>query len=465
MYSPDLISSEREYLLALENLQRVEKSGFAEAVRNARELVNSTRQRLLWLGLSEQQLDQIAESRQLDEHIKIYAPQGGTVIEKKAYPGQYVKEGDVLFNIADLSRVWLYADIYEDEIPFLYQERPGDYFECAMHPNQRSDAPGTCRECGMDFIRANRSIVVEIEPRAFPGESFEGYISFTDPFLNPETRTVRVRVNVENPDSKLKPGMFARARIRLPAGKMLAVPESAVIHSGTRTIVLVEEEEGKFRPTLVKLGRMWLNADESGRADDTALAFKKGSLRFHEVLGGLAPREHVVTSGNFLVGSESQLQGALAKMVADVTEPQAGEHDHGAAEIAAPKLEETNFPVILDAYLSISEKLAGDTVEGISPLAQKIAESSVNEGIKNAAAPLRIAAEREDIDRVRYDFRRMSDVMIAYIAAHKEHVRNKPNKVYCPMADATWLQKGTTIKNPYYGASMLRCGKIESWDG
>ena len=143
----------------------------------------------------------------------------------------YVKEGDVLFHIADLSRVWLYADIYEDEIAYLYEERPDDYFECTMHPEVTSDRPGTCRKCGMDLIRANQSLQVDIETRAFPGEAFKGYISFTDPFLNPETRTVRVRVNIDNPDLKLKPDMFARAKIQFPVGDMLAVPENAVIHS------------------------------------------------------------------------------------------------------------------------------------------------------------------------------------------------------------------------------------------
>jgi len=429
-------------------------------VQNARELVSSSRQRLLRLGLSEQQLDKIAESGELEDRIMIYAPRGGTVIEKKAYEGMYVKEGDVLFNIADLSRVWLYADIYEDEIPFLYQERPGDHYECAMHPDQYSESPYVCSLCGMDFIRANRAITVEIEPRSFPGESFEGYISFTDPFLNPETRTVRVRVNVENPDLKLKPGMFARARIRLPAGRMLAVPESAVIHSGKRTIVVVEEDEGHFRPMIVKLGRMWLREDTPSESVSKALAFKKGSLRFHEVLGGLEPGARVITSGNFLVGSESQLQGALAKMVTEIDETDVTDtHSYGT-----PTLEEKNFDSILASYLAIGEKLANDSVEGVGDLAQTMIDNAENEEIRQAAAPLRAAATENNIDLVRHEFRHVSDVMIAYIAARKTDLKNVPNKVYCPMADATWLQEGTTVANPYYGASMLRCGSIESWD-
>jgi Cu(I)/Ag(I) efflux system membrane fusion protein len=309
LYSPDLISTKREYLLAIENLDKVKQSGFPEAVRNAEKLVASTRQRLVWLGLNETQINAIEKSKDLDDHVRIYAPQGGTVIHKEAYPGMYVKEGDVLFHIADLSRVWLYADIYEDEITYLHEKRPDDYYECTMHPEVTSKQPGTCHKCGMELIRANKSLLVDIETRAFPGEAFKGYISFTDPFLNPQTRTVRVRVNIENPDLKLKPDMFARAKIRFPVGEMLAVPENAVIHSGTRKIVLVEEEKGKFTPKLVKLGRLWLNDLERETAEEKSLDFQSESLRYHEVIAGLAGGDQIVTSGNFLLGSESQLQG------------------------------------------------------------------------------------------------------------------------------------------------------------
>ncbi|MFQ5511545.1 MAG: efflux RND transporter periplasmic adaptor subunit [Candidatus Krumholzibacteriia bacterium] len=466
LYSPNLISSEREYLLALENLDKVERSGFEEATRNARELVASTRQRLLWLGLSDKQLDKIAATRTPDEHIIIYAPQGGTVIEKKAYPGMYVKEGDVLFKVADLSRVWLYADIYEDEIPYLYEDRPGDYYECAMHPEVRSDKPIDCWECGMALTRSNKSLKVRIETRSFPGETFEGYISFTDPFLDPETRTVRIRVNIDNSGLRLKPDMFARAKIRLPAGNMIAVPENAVIHSGTRKIVLVEEEKGKFRPTLVRLGRLWLNDVERSDAESQDLAFQRGSLRFHEVLAGLETGEQVVTSGNFLVSSESQLQGALAKMLEDEGQEGTDEKPGGEQRIAAadvPKKEEGRFPEIMEAYLGITDRLAKDSLEGVAELAETIVASAVNDGIKEAADSMRHTMDKSDIEAVRQDFRRLSDMIIAYIEEHGDHIAAKPNKAYCPMADARWLQAGTAIANPYYGAEMPRCGNIEPW--
>jgi Cu(I)/Ag(I) efflux system membrane fusion protein len=317
LYSPDLISAEKEYLLALDNLERMGRSGSTAGASQARELVNAARQRLLQWGLVNSQIDALAKNKKIEDHVTLYAPLGGTVIEKKAFEGMYVREGDELFRIADLSRVWLFADIYEEDIPFLYQKRAGDFYECPMHPDVTAEAPSVCSKCGMELIRTNKSIQAEITTRATPGETYLGSISFTDPFLNPETRTVRVRVNIDNSGQQLKPGMYARVQIHLPLGEMLAVPENAVIHSGRRSIVIVDEGEGKFRPQPVRLGRMWVDDQAGRRQEESGLVFKKESLRYHEVLAGLTEGDRVVTSGNFLLGSESQLQGALAKMLAE----------------------------------------------------------------------------------------------------------------------------------------------------
>jgi hypothetical protein len=314
----------------------------------------------------------------------------------------------------------------------------------------------------MELIRANKSLLVDIETRAFPGEAFKGYISFTDPFLNPQTRTVRVRVNIENPDLKLKPDMFARAKIRFPVGEMLAVPENAVIHSGTRKIVLVEEEKGKFTPKLVKLGRLWLNDLERETAEEKSLDFQSESLRYHEVIAGLAGGDQIVTSGNFLLGSESQLQGALVKMLEE--SGLTGEGD-GTSKGIVLDAEEEGFALLLESYLGIAGKLANDTVAGIPALAEKITINAQNPAIKQAAEPLRHGGN--DIKAVREDFKQMSNVMIAYISVHRAHMKDVPNRVHCPMAGpngADWVQIGTVIANPYFGAEMPRCGNIQKWD-
>jgi Cu(I)/Ag(I) efflux system membrane fusion protein len=464
LYSPDLISTEKEYLLARANLFKVQKSNMKEAIANAQALVNSSRQRLLWWGLSESQIERIGQSGDVEDHITIYAPIGGTVIDKHAYEGMYVKEGEELFHIADLSRVWLYADIYEDEIPFLFQKREGDYYECIMHPEERSDKPGTCPECGMELTRTNPSLKVEIATRAFPGEVFTGTISFTDPYLNPETRTVRVRVNIDNPDLKLKPGMFARARMLIPVGKTLAVPENAVLFSGKRRIVLVEEEKGRFRPQPVKLGRLWLNDRNREEEELTKLVFKREALRYHEVLAGLEEGEKVVTSGNFLLGSESQLQGALTKML-EITDEEEASSGQTEEEVSYEFSKEQSISDILEAYYGIQKLLAEDKTDGVDKLAEAILESAKSKSIKDAAEPLHHASQKNDIKATRDDFETLSDVLIAYIEKYKSSVSRLPARFYCPMRDAEWLQDAQQTKaNPYYGTAMLKCGEVVSWD-
>lgn len=457
LYSPDLISTGNEYLIARRNLERVRESGRADLVRNAEELVRAARQRLLRWGLTAAQIDEIAATGQVEDHVTIYAPQGGTVIEKHATEGMYVKEGDVLFRVANLEQVWLNAEVYEDDIPYLYASRPDDYFQCPMHLEVVSDTPAQCRICGMELVRTNDAVTVDISARAFSGETFAGKVAFTDPVLNPETRTVRIRVNVANPGQKLKPNMYARARINLPVDDVLAVPENAVIQTGSRNIVLVEQEPGRFRPQIVRLGRMWLEDTERERSQRAQLAFKREAVRFHEVLEGLAEDDAVVTSGNFLLGSESQLQGALANMMAMEGTPTAPRHHHDFQD-------EPDLDAILDNYYRIWEALAADTLGGIPEAATAIAERAKTPSIQQATAPLRHAHHTGDIDATRTDFETLSHLLIEYVATHRDTSAAGPAQAYCPMADANWLQPEGELLNPYYGSKMLHCGKFIPWE-
>jgi len=462
LYSPQLISTENEFLIAVESLRKAEQSGMPDAVKSAGALVESARQRLLRWGLSEQQLDHVAETKQVEDHITIHAPQGGTVIEKKAYEGMYVKEGDVLFRIADLATVWLFAEVYEDDIPFLYQNRPGDYWTCPMHPDVHQRTAGSCPRCGMELVRTNDSIDVMITARAVPGESFAGNIAFTDPFLDPSTRTVRVRVNIRNPEQRLKPNMYARAWIHLPLSDILAVPENAVLQSGTRRIVLVEESPGRFRPQPIRLGRMWLDDPSRAAAERRQLVFETDAVRYHEVLAGLQPGDRVVNSGNFLLGSESQLQGALAKMLAQTAaDSSAGE---AARSVSYDFMDEPDIADVLDAYYVIQERLTRDSIDTVDSQARRIVGAAESEAIRKAAEPLVHAVHKNDIAATRDDFHALSDVLIAYVAEHKKQMKSTPLKAYCPMADAFWLQKGGELVNPYMGSKMLHCGSFKSWE-
>jgi len=461
LYSPQLISSGNEYLIAIENLQKAQNGGSQQAEKAAAGLVESSRQRLLRWGLSEQQLDHIAQTKQVDDHITIQAPQGGTVIEKNAYEGMYVKEGDVLFRIADLSMVWLYADVYEGDIPFLYQKRPGDYWTCPMHPTVHESRAGSCPICGMELIRANDSIDVMITARALPGETFRGTIGFTDPFLDPRTRTVRVRVNIPNAGQSLKPNMYARARIMLPLHGILAVPENAVLQSGTRRIALVEEAPGRFRPQPLKLGRMWLDDPARANEERSNLVFEDKAQRYHEVLAGLEPGDRVVTSGNFLLGSESQLQGALTNMLARSDSATA---DSSSTPAGTALDNEPQLSGILDAYYVIGSSLTRDSIDGVVAAAEKIAGLAKNEAIRTAAEPLVHAPHKKDIEATREDYQALSNALIAYVSQHRGAMKKLPLKAYCPMADAFWLQADGELANPYMGSKMLYCGSFKSWD-
>jgi Cu(I)/Ag(I) efflux system membrane fusion protein len=355
----------------------------------------------------------------------------------------------------------MYAEIYEDDIPFLYEERPGDYYECPMHPKQRSPRPDDCSVCDMPMIRTNPTLKIELTTRASPGEIFQGTISFTDPFLDPKTRTMRVRVNIDNRTGLLRPEMYARARINLDAGEALAVPENAVIHSGKRSIVLVDEGRGRFRPQPVQLGRRWLVDPERMRQESEELIFSSEAIRYHEVVRGLEGGEMVVTSGNFLLGSESKLQGALAKMVEE-TEKEWSRQDSLIAalesKMGALGHEEPGAAEILKAYYSIRSILAADSQDGVAKLADGIAGTAKNSGLIDPARRLAQVARGNDIGQTREALKPLSENLIAYLQIHGTSDEQAPVAYYCPMADASWIQDAPDMGNPYYGSSMLKCG-------
>ncbi|MBW8875618.1 MAG: efflux RND transporter periplasmic adaptor subunit [Acidobacteria bacterium] len=252
IYSPDLVSSGREYALALENLARARAGGDAGYVESAESLAQAARERLALWGLDRDQIDRIASTRRPEVDLVVRSPISGTVIEKKVVQGQYVTEGQDLYLLADLSRLWLSAKVYEQEL---------------------------------GGIRIGQLAVARFA--AFPGREFQGRIRFIDPVLDPATRTAGVRVELPNPGGLLKPGMFANAELRVDLGRGLAIPKSAVLDTGVRQVVYVQVGPGRFAGREVRLGP------------------PAGDLV--QVLQGLAAGEQVVTSANFLIDSQSQL--------------------------------------------------------------------------------------------------------------------------------------------------------------
>ena len=254
LYSPDLVAAQQEYLLAIRSREQLKSSPFPSISQNGEGLVSSARERLKLLGVKGSQITTLEKNGKPDIRLAIYSPFSGIVIEKMVQQGQYVNTGEMLFNIADLSRVWVELELYENEFP-------------NIHVGQQ----------------------VEIRSQSFPEKVFTGRIAFIYPFLDPKTRTIKARVELVNTGLKLKPEMFVNAIIRVPLESTIVVPLSAVIDSGKRQVVWVESLPGMFEPRDVQVGQK--NTDNI------------------QILSGINPGDKVAVSGAYLIDSESQLKG------------------------------------------------------------------------------------------------------------------------------------------------------------
>jgi len=254
VYSPDLLSSQQEYLLAIKSRDQLKNSPIPSISQNGEGLVASAKQRLMLFGVKESQIAALEKSGKPNIRLPIYTPLSGVVIEKMVQQGQYVNTGDVLFNIADLSKVWVEVEVYENEFP-------------NIHIGQQ----------------------VEIRSQSFPSRPFSGRIAYIYPFLDPKTRTVKARVEMPNPGMRLKPDMFVNAVIKVPLGSSIVVPVTAVMDTGKRQVVWVETSAGMFEPRDVQVGQ---------KTDDKA-----------QILAGLKSGDKVAVSGGYLIDSEAQLKG------------------------------------------------------------------------------------------------------------------------------------------------------------
>ncbi len=255
LYSPDLLATQDEYLLAFKTQANVAASPLNEAKVHAAALVASARERLRRWDLTDAQITALERRGKAEPIVTVYAPSSGIVLAREALPGKYVEPGTTLYEIADLSTVWISADIYESEVKAVTLNQP-----------------------------------VSVTFAAYPGETFRGNISYIYPSLNTETRTVRVRLELANPGLKLKPGMYGNVALQTDEVKTLVVPKEAVLETGLRQLVFMDRGQGRYEPASVKLGR---------RGQDDV-----------EVLEGLKEGDRIVTSANFLLDAESKLTSA-----------------------------------------------------------------------------------------------------------------------------------------------------------
>ncbi|MCA9036519.1 MAG: efflux RND transporter periplasmic adaptor subunit [Planctomycetaceae bacterium] len=465
IYSPDLYSAQVEYLTAL-------KGGGLKRLGGSSNLSELAKQNLIELGLTEDQIAELKSRGKAESRIRLRSPIKGTVIGKFAVEGDYIKTGTKIYRIADLSTVWLMLDLYPDEA-----------------------------------ARIRFGQQVEAEVNSMPGEVFTGRVAFIDPTVNPTTRTVQVRVEMLNPDGKLKPGDYATARVYVPAirqdriydpalankfispmhpqvirekpgdcpicgmsliptselgyaseplprQQVVTVPRDSVLMTGENSVVYVETDPGRFEIRRVTVGPM---------TDDRAV-----------ILEGMAPGETVATNGNFLIDSQMQLAGNPSLM----DPSKAPTYPPGPLEL--PKSDPVmlsgeaakQFDRAYEAYFTIQKTLAAD--QAPPPVALNTLDDALGQLVRMSDVPddaqslLQLAKSSlgrmsESLEESRRAFRPLSHALLRTATLVRgEKTADKLVHLYCPMVPGgggDWLQPDAEVVNPYWGSEMLSCGE------
>lgn len=471
MYAPELLAAFEELRQAA--VSASQSNTMSDIVRESSiATLNASHERLRLYGIDESLIDQIEREGYDQDTFTIDAPRGGTITHIEAREGAYVQTGTPILTIADLTHLWVDLQAYESQI---------------------------------GQIRWGQRVAFRVE--SHPGETFEGRVSFIDPVINPMTRTATIRVAVENPDRTLKPGMFASATISVPLDGMthaidpdllgryvcpmhpteihdtpgvcticsmdlvpiesmidlstpeqhtsppIVVPASAVLFTGTRSLVYTQtDDENGFRytPTEITLGQRAGNA--------------------YIVLDGLKENDRIVTNGAFRIDSSMQIAAKPSMM--------SMESDASATTVTAtsrPSGFINGYSDSVNAYLDAQEALADDDLSAYNTHAQRLidaldatpAAGLLGEDLgtwRTSAKALRPNAPYDDIEIARADFEPMSNAIFALIERFGVPEGAPLYIAYCPMAfdftGADWLQRTETIDNPYFGATMLRCGEV-----
>lgn len=259
LYSPDLVATQEEYLIARRGETNLSSSPFAEVRQGANSLLHAAHDRLKLWDISDAQIEKLERTGEVSRTMTFYSPVTGFVTDRKAFPQSSVTPDMELYTVANLSTVWVMADVYEYELPY-------------VRVGQRA----------------------EIQLSYYPGKTYTGRIRYIYPTFDPQAHTAKVRIDLPNPGFELKPQMFADVQLQVNYGKQVVVPQEAVLDSGERQTVFVASGNGHFEPRLIKAG-----AQVDGKV---------------VVLSGLKPGETIVSSGNFLIDSESQLKNAMEGM-------------------------------------------------------------------------------------------------------------------------------------------------------
>ena len=488
LYSPQLLTAQEELLQAKRAIGELQNSKIDVIKEDVQGTLVAAREKLRLLGLSEEQVGEIEKRGKVIDEMQINAPMGGIVIEKNALQGMYVETGTRIYTIADLSRVWVKLDAYESDLI---------------------------------WVRYGQKISFITE--AYPGQEFMGRVSFIDPTVNPETRTVKVRVDVPNENGKLKPEMFVHGIVRAQvaadgrvmdpdlAGKWICYMHPNVIKDGPGTcdicgMPLVTTEslgyvpvnvDEKEKPLVIpasaplitgKRAIVYVEAPDAEKPTfegrEVTLGPRAGD--YYLVLEGLKEGELVVVEGNFKIDSSLQLLAKPSMMMPEGggAAPQAKgaltAPIKPAAKIEAPVEFRKQLGGVWTAYRQVASGLAGDdlkaTTEGVA-ITQKavggvdmvllVGEVHVAwmKDLEDLKGPLAGMGEAKDIEAMRKEFVLFSDVLTGVIRRFGMEPAGPVYRLHCPMAfdgrGADWLQDNNKeVRNPYFGQTMPKCGEV-----
>lgn len=426
LYSPELRG-------AIEELISARKMA-AAGQPNAAAIRAGVERKLELMGLTPQQVQEVGSLEEAPATVPILAPMTGHLTQKMVYEGAAVKAGEMAMRLASREKMWLDAQVYESQLP---------------------------------LIKIGDKAAATVE--AMPGRTFDGTIVFMHPHLDPETRTALVRIELDNPDLSLRQGMFATVTLtaEAPGGEMPLIGREALLDTGTRQVVFVSLGDGRFEPRPVKVGI--------------------GGAGQVQILEGLLPGETIVTSGQFLLDSESRLKEAIQKhlqagvvTVASAQSAPAAEapaaETPGVAPSTLPAADVPHTDEIVAAYLAVARRLgqkqAEDTPADVAPLvaaARQAASHAAGDAkalattvltAAEAMAPLTIAEQRKA-------FLPVSEAVLALVdrsPPSAEVTAGKLRVALCPMAlddrGAVWLQDAEELQNPYFATTMKRCGEF-----
>ncbi|QCK17070.1 efflux RND transporter periplasmic adaptor subunit [Mangrovivirga cuniculi] len=411
IYSPELVTAQEE-LFEAKKIRETQPSLYESAKRKLRN----------W-KLSERQIENIAESGRVRTEFPITADVSGYVVEKTVNIGDHVKQGESLYEIADLSTVWVMFDLYESDLPWVDE---GD------------------------------SITFTI--RSIPGKTYESVIDYIDPVIDPQTRVASARVTVKNPDDRLKPEMFATGIVDAKVENIdesIMIPESSVLWTGTRSVVYVRSDSE------TKTGFQLREVTLGPQANDQYI-----------VLDGLSPGEEIVVNGTFSVDAAAQLADKPSMMNRNVS----GLNLEDEININGKEQIEN----LIDQYLDLKNSLVNDNLNSANTSADKLltnlnainlnnfsgeAKTMFDEYKDNLSKSLTIFTSADDIESARDTFITISNQIIEVA-----EIFNSGSVEYyiqhCPMADsnngADWLSADEEIRNPYFGDAMLTCGEVKS---